>query len=101
MCVDKDQSGNDETVLRIKEEGGRVVGFTVDIRDKEEIRTMHEAVKRQMGPVDILVNNAAVVETTSFVNPQADDVIPEMVNTNLLGQIWVSGDRRDRKTRRR
>jgi len=50
---------------------------------------MHAAVRDQMGPVDILVNNAAVVETTLFANPEADDTISEIVNTNLLGQIWV------------
>jgi len=50
---------------------------------------MHAAVRDQMGPVHILVNNAAVVETTMFANPEADDTISEMVNTNLLGQIWV------------
>lgn len=95
VCVDKDETGNDETVRMIKGEGGQAIGFTVDIRDKDRLKTMHEAVKRQMGPVDILVNNAAVVETTSFVNPKADDVIPEIVNTNLLGQIWVRVHRFD------
>lgn len=82
--------GNNETVDRIKAEGGQAVGFKVNITDKEQIMTMHAAVRDQMGPVDILVNNAAVVETTLFANPEADDTISEIVNTNLLGQIWVS-----------
>lgn len=89
VCVDKDEVGNNETVDRIKAEGGQAVGFKVNITDKEQVMMMHAAVRDQMGPVDILVNNAAVVETTLFTNPEADDVISEIVNTNLLGQIWV------------
>jgi hypothetical protein len=30
-----------------------------------------------------------VIETTLSVDPEADDTISEIVNTNLLGQIWV------------
>ncbi|XP_050053544.1 17-beta-hydroxysteroid dehydrogenase 13-like [Aphis gossypii] len=89
VCVDKDEVGNNETVDRIKMEGGQAVGFKVNITDKEQIMMMHAAVRDQMGPVDILVNNAAVVETTLFTNPEADDTISEIVNTNLLGTIWV------------
>jgi len=89
VCVDKDEVGNNETVDRIKAEGGQAVGFKVNITDKEQVMMMHAAVKDQMGPVDILVNNSAVVETTSFANPEADDTISKIVNTNLLGTIWV------------
>uniref|UniRef100_A0A2S2NYL1 17-beta-hydroxysteroid dehydrogenase 13 n=1 Tax=Schizaphis graminum TaxID=13262 RepID=A0A2S2NYL1_SCHGA len=89
VCVDKDEVGNNETVNMIKAEGGKAIGFKVNITDKEQVMMMHAAVRDQMGPVDILVNNAAVIETTLFVNPEADDTISEIVNTNLLGQIWV------------
>lgn len=89
VCVDKDEVGNNETVDRIKAEGGQAVGFKVNITDKEQVMMMHTAVRDRMGPVDILVNNAAVVDTTLFADPDADDTISEIVNTNLLGQIWV------------
>jgi len=89
VCVDKDEAGNNETVDRIKAEGGQAMGLKVNISDKEQVTTMHAAVRDRMGPVDVLVNNAAVIETTLFANPEADDVITETVNTNLLGQIWV------------
>ncbi|XP_060842310.1 17-beta-hydroxysteroid dehydrogenase 13-like [Rhopalosiphum padi] len=89
VCVDKDEVGNNETVDRIKAEGGKAIGFKVNITDKKQVMMMHAAVRDQMGPVDILVNNSAVIETTLSVNPEADDTISEIVNTNLLGQIWV------------
>lgn len=88
-CVDKNGEGNDETVRRIRDEGGEAVGFTANIMDREQIAKMHAAVRRQMGPVDMLVNNAALVEPTIFVDPTADDTIMDLLHTNLLGQIWV------------
>lgn len=96
VCVDKDEVGNNETVDRIKDEGGRAIGFQVDITEKEQIAAMHEAVRRRMGPVDILVNNAAVLETTLFANPESDDVISEIINTNVLGQIWVCKKKKEK-----
>lgn len=90
-CADKDEVGNNETVDRINAEGGRAVAYTVDITDKAQVAAMHAAVRDQMGPVDILVNNAALIESTLFVDPEADPVIRDVINTNLLGQIWVSG----------
>lgn len=87
--MDKNGEGNDETVQRIRDEGGEAVGFTANITDREQIAKMHGAVRRQMGPVDVLVNNAALVETIVFVDAAADDTIVDMLHTNLLGQIWV------------
>ncbi|KAF0764077.1 short-chain dehydrogenase/reductase family 16C member 6-like, partial [Aphis craccivora] len=84
VCVDKDEVGNNETVDRIKAEGGHAVGFKVNITDKEQVMMMHAAVRDQMGPVDILVNNSAVVETTLFANPEADETISEIVIREIL-----------------
>ncbi|XP_025409491.1 17-beta-hydroxysteroid dehydrogenase 13-like [Sipha flava] len=88
-CVDKDGAGNDETVERIRAEGGVAEGFVADITDRRQVMDMHAAVGRLMGPVDVLVNNAGVVKNTLFADPEVDDVITDIVNTNLLGQIWV------------
>lgn len=92
VCVDKDETGNGETVDSIRAEGGHAAGYTVDITDRKQLAGMHAAVRRRMGPVDVLVNNAAVVQrSTLFADPAADDAVAETVNTNLLGQIRVEG----------
>lgn len=94
-CVDKDAAGNEETVAQIRTEGGVAAAFRANITDRRQVAEMHEAVRREMGPVDVLVNNAGVIENTLFADPDADDAVKETVDTNLLGQIWVSAPTRD------
>lgn len=89
VCVDIDEEGNEMTSEMIRGEGGTVRAFTLDITDREKIRSMHEAVKNDLGPVDILVNNAAVVRTNIYVNSKTDELVREIIDVNVLGQFWV------------
>lgn len=90
MCIDIDEEGNTETATLIHNEGGIAKSFTMDVSDRAQIRLMHEAVKEELGPVDILVNNAAIVRENVYANPDSDDLVKHIININLLGQFWVS-----------
>jgi len=52
-----------EAVTRVAEEAAtkpaRVVGVPVDVRDPEQVATAFDQAESQLGPVDVLVNNAA------------------------------------------
>lgn len=88
--MDVNEEGNNKTAEMIREEGGTVRAFTLDITDRAKIKLMHENVKNELGPVDILVNNAAVVQGNIYVNPKSDELVRNIINVNLLGQFWVS-----------
>jgi 3-oxoacyl-[acyl-carrier protein] reductase len=49
----------EETVERIVAAGGRAARFQADVADEDQVRAMVEEVGRVLGPVGILVNNAA------------------------------------------
>jgi len=87
--VDIDKGGNELTAEMIHGEGGKVRAFTLDITNREQIRLMHEAVIKDLGPVDILVNNAAIVRPNIYVNPETDEIVKQIINVNILGQFWV------------
>jgi len=40
--------------------GGRVAGFTLDVGNRDQIASVCDAVEASLGPIDILVNNAAI-----------------------------------------
>jgi NAD(P)-dependent dehydrogenase (short-subunit alcohol dehydrogenase family) len=55
-----------ETVNLIEEAGGRVTAFTADVTDRSAMARVIDEVERKFGPVDILVNNAAVITPLGY-----------------------------------
>lgn len=55
------ESQLDETIALIQEAGGTAIAFTADVTDRPTMEQVMTEVERQLGPVDILVNNAAVL----------------------------------------
>ena len=47
-----------ETVRRVSERGGTALGIEADVTSLEAVESMVDRVVREMGPVDILMNNA-------------------------------------------
>lgn len=89
-CVDIDGEGCAETAKAINRHGGMAKSYKVDVTDRKQIRNMHATVVKELGPVDIVVNNAGIVLAHMYVNPESDQLIENLINVNLLGQIWVS-----------
>lgn len=90
VCVDVDGAGCAETAEAINRDGGTAVSYEADVTDRHRIAAVHAAVTSGLGPVDILVNNAGLVTAHMYVNPESDRLVEDLVNVNLLGQIWVS-----------
>jgi 3-oxoacyl-[acyl-carrier protein] reductase len=58
--TDRDATGVDTVAGEIVAAGGLATGWTLDVSDPEAIVQVVEEVARQLGPVDILVNDAGV-----------------------------------------
>ncbi|HET7012106.1 MAG TPA: SDR family oxidoreductase [Anaerolineales bacterium] len=59
--TDIDAVGLAETVVQIEEAGGRVMSHVADISDPQSARALAIAVEHNLGPLDLLVNNAATL----------------------------------------
>jgi NAD(P)-dependent dehydrogenase (short-subunit alcohol dehydrogenase family) len=81
--------GAAETVRAITEAGGTALPFGIDLTDLSSIESGYQAVTAALGPVDILVNNAAV-------RPQRklSDVTPELWDmvfaVNVRGPFFLA-----------
>jgi NAD(P)-dependent dehydrogenase (short-subunit alcohol dehydrogenase family) len=75
-----------ETVGRLRDEGLEVICVTGDVTVLDDVKTMVSRVERDLGPIDVLVNNAGVVE-----HRPALEVSPgswrEVMSVNLDG-VW-------------
>ena len=68
---------------------GESVIFVCDLRDAMQRRQLVLDVRRQLGPVDILINNAGT-EFTSFYHELSEETIYGMLRVNLEAPMMLS-----------
>jgi NADP-dependent 3-hydroxy acid dehydrogenase YdfG len=77
-----------DAIHDIQATGGTVNGFTADTSNPEGIRRVFKEADRQMGQLDILINNAAIGYSSVMEGEYKD--WQYIVNTNLLGYIYMA-----------
>jgi len=65
------------------------VFYRCNVADREEVFRLAEKVKRKIGEVTILVNNAGIGLVKSFLNHSLDEVT-QITHVNLIAHYWVS-----------
>ena len=63
--------------------------YTVDITDREMVADAGRRVLSEVGPVDVLVNNAGVISGRRL-SELSDDAIERTFGVNVLGLFWVT-----------
>jgi short-subunit dehydrogenase len=82
--------GNLEELQKaIKRRGGESVVFACDLRDAAQRRQLLLDVRRQLGPVDVLINNAGV-EFTSAYHDLSEETIYGILRVNLEAPMILS-----------
>jgi NAD(P)-dependent dehydrogenase (short-subunit alcohol dehydrogenase family) len=61
-CVDLDRLNAEDCAAAIRAQGGRALGVTADITDEAAVERLVRTVADELGPVDLLVNNAAIFD---------------------------------------
>jgi acetoacetyl-CoA reductase/3-oxoacyl-[acyl-carrier protein] reductase len=94
----------EETVAAIKAVGGKVLPIALDLTDRKQVVEAFARVRKELGPVDILLNNVgqtARERATEFWQSEPevwDFVIQVSLMTTLMCSRQVVGDMRERKT---
>jgi 3-oxoacyl-[acyl-carrier protein] reductase len=87
--VDRDDSGAARVAASINADGGKAVGITADVSDEDDVRESVESIKRTLGQVEILVNNAGFSRDGLLVDmPTAD--WDDVIATHLRGTFLAS-----------
>jgi NAD(P)-dependent dehydrogenase (short-subunit alcohol dehydrogenase family) len=66
--------------------GGGAVGLALDVTDRESFATFLDEVERQLGPLDVLVNNAGIMPLGDFAE-EDDATAIRLIDINLHGVI--------------
>ncbi|GAB4427267.1 MAG: SDR family oxidoreductase [Chloroflexi bacterium OHK40] len=78
----------EEAAAGLRAEGARALGLGCDVRHREEVRALIDEAARRLGPVDVLINNAALTGTTAAPRPfleESDEHWREVIEVNLNG----------------
>jgi len=83
------KAGADKVVAEIKKAGGKAIAVQANLADPESIGPLVSTVAKQLGPINVLVNNAGVYEfgPVEAVTPEH---FHKQFNVNVLGLLLTT-----------
>jgi len=91
--ADRDLAGAEDTAALVREAGGEAEAIAVDLRSSEQIRDMVERAMGSFGGLDLLFNNAGVIETALTGESDVITLSEEAWNTVYeinLRAVWLT-----------
>jgi NADP-dependent 3-hydroxy acid dehydrogenase YdfG len=79
----------DDVAAAVALAGGRGFGHVLDVSDPKSVDTFVSAVENALGPVDVLVNNAAAAKPGPL-HQQSPEQIRETLESGLLGSLFMA-----------
>ncbi|XP_072047943.1 estradiol 17-beta-dehydrogenase 11-like isoform X1 [Amphiura filiformis] len=85
---DVNKEGNEQTAREAKEFGATVFTYTVDCSKREDIYETGEKVKKDVGQVYMLINNAGVLAGRTLLE-LTDEQIQRTMDVNVMAHFWT------------
>ncbi|XP_018318947.1 short-chain dehydrogenase/reductase family 16C member 6-like [Agrilus planipennis] len=73
---------------RFKKENLQIYSYVVDVTNKKSVEKTADVVKYEVGPVDVLINNAGIVSGNTFMD-LPDDMIEKTFKVNVISHYWT------------
>jgi all-trans-retinol dehydrogenase (NAD+) len=89
VVVDLDEVNAAKTVADCEKFNVKARAYKTDVSDYSAVKELNKAVEIDMGPVDILVNNAAVLPLVSLREGTERD-LDRIIDVNFKSHVWVS-----------
>lgn len=88
--LDVDSDALDRNVSEIQERGGVARAFICDVTDAGAVRDVIHSVQESYGSVDVLVNNAGILRTTTPLEQISEAEWDQVLDVNLKGMFLVT-----------
>ena len=87
LC-DSNKGANKETAELLSSSGATVRTYTCDVSDKKAVQQTAKETRRDFGDVDILINNAGIVNAKNIMELEEKD-IRRTIEINTISHFWV------------
>jgi len=88
VCTDIDSRTSQETADMITAEGGTAYSYRLDVSKRHDVYDLAETIKRDIGEVGILINNAGIVTGKHFMHCP-DELILKTMDVNTNAHYWT------------
>jgi 3-oxoacyl-[acyl-carrier protein] reductase len=85
------REGAEQVVEEIRAGGGSATAYQADIRNRDEVIRMFEAIDKNPGALDIVVNNSGVMTAGSLADV-TDEQIEFIFGVNVFGPLYVASE---------
>jgi gluconate 5-dehydrogenase len=72
-----------------KKSGYKAAGYLFDVTNEEEVTKAIDHIEEKVGPIDILINNAAIIKRMPIVDMSIED-FRDILNVDLIAPFIVS-----------
>src|SRR5258708_24334077 len=79
----------EEAAAEIRKAGGEAIVIPCNISDKAQVENLIGQTKKQLGPVDVLVCNAATNPYYGPTEKMPDEAFTKIMQNNILSNIWL------------
>ncbi len=88
VITDVDGAELEKTAEEMRSRGWEVRSYVHDISDREACFALAERVEREVGPVDVLINNAGITDCRAVLDlPESS--LRRMMDVNYFGSVWM------------
>ena len=89
VVADLDQAGIDAVVDSIKAKGGEATGIVTNVAKEEEVARMIETATSKYGSLDVLVNNAGIMDDFVPIESVTNELWERVMTVNLNGPMYA------------
>jgi NAD(P)-dependent dehydrogenase (short-subunit alcohol dehydrogenase family) len=79
----------EKVAAEIKKNGGTAISVPANISDKAQLEKLVAETRKQLGPIDIVVCNAASNPYYGATEDMPDDAFDKIMRNNILSNIWL------------
>ena len=85
----KDKEGADSICEAIAADGGKAIAVRADMAEEADVTSLVDEVEQRLGPIDVLVNNAAMIDRATFLEVDLD-VFEQVWRADVRGLFQIS-----------